>query len=49
MFKDFAELLSYVKQNRKGTAIIAGPKLNAIKSRCYGKKEDLCKKYPGWR
>ena len=29
MFKNFAELLSYVKQNRKGTAIIAGAQIES--------------------
>jgi phosphate butyryltransferase len=44
MFKDFAELLSYVKQNRKGTAIIAGAQTeSAIEAGVMAKKEDLCK------
>jgi len=43
MFKDFAELLSYVKQNRKGTAIIAGAQIeSAIEAGVMAKKEGLC-------
>ena len=44
MFKNFAELLSYVKQNRKGTAIIAGAQIeSAIEAGVMAKKEGLCK------
>jgi len=43
MFKNFAELLSYVKQNRKGTAIIAGAQIeSAIEAGVMAKKEGLC-------
>jgi len=43
MFKNFAELLSYVKQKRKGTAIIAGAQIeSAIEAGVMAKKEGLC-------
>ena len=43
MFKNFAEMLNYVKQNRKGTALIAGAQIeSALEAAVLAKKECLC-------